>query len=190
MRYRIVVVAASAGGIQALGELLSVLPADFPIPILIVQHRADIPSLLESVFRNRTHLIVVQAKDGDVPLAGNVFFAPAGHHLLLDSSGTFRLSEAAKVNFTRPSADLLFVSAADFYRESTIGIVLTGYGVDGSHGVEAIRKMGGYVIGQEPSTSEAPSMPTAAIKTGCVDAILPLHDIGASLLELVCVRNF
>jgi len=185
MAYSIVVIAASAGGIQALSELLSGLPAEFPIPILIVQHRMDTQSLLESTFRNRTRLMVLKTNDGDTPTAGQVYFAPVGQHLSLDMTGVLRLSDSPKVNFTRPAADPLFVSAAAFYREGTIGIVLTGYGADGSHGVEAIHKSGGYVIAQEPGTSEAPSMPTAAINTGCVDAIMPLTQIGTALLELV-----
>ena len=187
MAYSIGVIAASTGGIQALSELLSGLPAEFPIPILIVLHRADRQSLLESIVRTHTRLSVLKAKKGETPTAGKVYFAPAGQHLSLDMTGVLRLSDSPKVNFTRPAADPLFVSAAAFYREGTIGIVLTGYGVDGSHGVEDIRKMGGYVIAQVPSISEAPSMPTAAINTGCVDAILPLNQIGPALLDLLSV---
>lgn len=186
MNYRIVVIAASAGGIQALQELLSGLPADFPIPIVIVQHRAATSRFLHRIFRSGTPLSVIEAKDGDALIAGIVFVAPADRHLILDVMGILRLSDSDKVNFTRPAADPLFVSAAAFHREGTIGIVLTGYGVDGSQGVKAIRKMGGYVIVQEPKTSEAPSMPNASIKTGCVDAILPVNQIVPALLKLIC----
>jgi two-component system chemotaxis response regulator CheB len=170
---------------MALRSLLSGLPATFPVPILIVQHRSTVPSVLESVFRSHTPLSVVEAMDGNALIAGTVFVAPANHHLLLDMTGVLRLSDSAKVHHTRPAADPLFVSVADFYRERTIGVVLTGYGTDGSHGVEAISRMGGYVIVQEPSTAEAPGMPNAAIETGCVNAILPLNEIGPALLDLM-----
>lgn len=183
--HRIVVIAASAGGIQALSELLAGLPAEFPIPILIVQHRGDGIDLLEGIFRSRTRLSVCKFAGDQIPTAGQVYFAPPRQHLVLDITGVLRLSDLPKVNFSRPAADLLFESAAAFYREGTIGIVLTGYGVDGSHGVEVIHQSGGYVMAQDPKTSNAPSMPNAAIKTGCVDVILPLHEIGPALLELV-----
>ena len=162
MKYGIVVIAASAGGIVALRSLLSGLPATFPVPILIVQHRSTVPSVLESVLRHDTPLSVVEVIGGNTLTAGTVFVAPADHHLLLDTT-------------------------AEFYRERTIGVVLTGYGIDGSHGVEAIGRMGGYVIAQEPSTAEAPWMPNAAIQTGCVNAILPLNEIGPALLDLMSV---
>jgi two-component system chemotaxis response regulator CheB len=187
MKYGIVVVAASAGGVMAVPDLLSGLPATFQVPILIVQHRQNIPSVLESVFRSHTPLSVVEAMDGNSLIAGTVFVAPADHHLLLDMTGVLRLSRSAKVHHTRPAADPLFVSVADFYRERTIGVVLTGYGIDGSHGVEAIGKMGGYVIAQEPRTAEAPQMPSAAIQTGYVNAILSLNEIGPALLDLMSI---
>lgn len=187
MKYGIVVIAASAGGIVALRSLLSGLPATFPVPILIVQHRSTVPSVLESVLRHDTPLSVVEVIGGNTLTAGTVFVAPADHNLLLDMTGVLRLSCSAKVHHVRPAADPLFVSVADFYRERTIGVVLTGYGIDGSHGVEAIGRMGGYVIAQEPSTAEAPGMPSAAIQTGFVNAILPLNEIGPALLDLMSV---
>jgi len=185
MKYGIVVIAASAGGVVAVPYLLSGLPATFRVPILIVQHRGRTPCLLEDVLRHCTPLSVVEARDGNTLIARTVVAAPADRHLLLDMRGVLRLSDSAKVHHTRPAADPLFVSVADFYRERTIGIVLTGYGVDGSLGVKAISKMGGYVIAQEPTTAEAPGMPSAAIHTGCVNAILPLNEIGPALLELM-----
>jgi two-component system chemotaxis response regulator CheB len=187
MKYGIVVIASSAGGIVALRSLLAGLPATFPVPVLIVQHRSTVPSVLESVLRQDTQLSVVEVVGGNTLTAGTVFVAPADHHLLLDTTGVLRLSCSAKVHHVRPAADPLFVSVADFYRERTIGVVLTGYGTDGSHGVEAISRMGGYVIAQEPSTAEAPWMPSAAIQTGCVNAILPLNEIGPALLDLMSV---
>ena len=185
MKYGIVVIAASAGGVMALPELLSGLPATFQVPVLIVQHRSNVPSVFESILRHATPLSVVETMDGNTLIAGTVFVAPADNHLLLDTTGVLRLSGSAKVHHVRPAADPLFVSVADYYRERTIGVVLTGYGVDGSLGVKAISKMGGYVIAQEPSTAEASGMPNAAIETGCVNAILPLNEIGPALLDLM-----
>ena len=185
MKYGIVVIAASAGGVTAVRDLLSGLPVTFRVPILIVQHRDKTPSILESILRRCTLLTVVEAMDGNTVSARTVVIAPADRHLLLDMTGVLRLTGSAKVHHVRPAADPLFVSVADFYRERTIGVVLTGYGIDGSHGVEAIGKMGGYVIAQDPTTSEASGMPNAAIQTGFVNATLPLNKIGPALLDLM-----
>ena len=142
-------------------------------------------SILESIFRRLTPLSVVEVMGGNALIAGTVFVAPADRHLLLEMAGVLRLSSSAKVHHVRPAADPLFVSVAEFYREQTIGVVLTGYGTDGRLGVEAIGRMGGYVIAQEPRTAEAPGMPSAAIQTGYVNAILPLNAIGPALLDLM-----
>ena len=109
--------------------------------------------------------------DGNTLIAGTVFVAPADNHLLLDTTGVLRLSGSAKVHHVRPAADPLFVSVADYYRERTIGVVLTGYGVDGSLGVKAISKMGGYVIAQEPGPQKhrgcrmPPSKPDVSMRS-------------------------
>lgn len=120
MKYGVVVIAASAGGVVAVGNLLSGLPVTFQVPILIVQHRSTVPSVLENVFRHDAPMPVVEVMGGNTLAAGTVFVAPADHHLLLDTTGVLRLSCSAKVHHVRPAADPLFVSVADFYRERTI----------------------------------------------------------------------
>lgn len=184
--FEIVVVGASAGGLRALTELLSALPADFPLAILIVQHLdRRHRSLLAEILERRTGLHVKQAQDGDHLRAGTVYIAPPDRHLLVNPDGTLSLSQSELVHFVRPSADLLFESAAAKYRERAIAVVLTGTGSDGSMGVRAIKKMGGTVIAQDESSSEFFGMPSSAIRTGCVDFVLRLEEIPGALVTLV-----
>ena len=184
--FDIVAVAASAGGLTALIEVLTDLPADFKAAIVIVQHLDPRhPSLMAEILSRRTVLKVIQAKEGDKLTPGTVYIAPPNNHLLVNGDGKVSLSQSEMVHFLRPSADLLFESVAASYQERAIAVVLTGTGTDGSMGVEAIKKMGGTVIVEDPKTAEFSGMPAAAIKTGNVDFILPLAEISLALRTLI-----
>jgi len=184
--FDVVAIAASAGGLAALSIVFNALPADFSVPVVVVQHLdPGYPSLMAEILSRRTLLLVQQAKEGDRLSAGTVFVAPPAHHLLVNAGGVLSLSEAERVHFVRPSADLLFESVAGIYRERAIAMVLTGTGSDGSMGVRAIHKMGGTVIAQDEKSSEHFGMPGAAIATGCVDFTLPLGEIPTALMKLI-----
>lgn len=184
--FPVVAVAASAGGIKAISELLSALPEDFPAAIAIVQHLdPKHPSLLAEILNRRTSLAVKQAEVGEQMLPGTIYIAPPNHHLLIDPDATLCLTQTKLVHFVRPSADLLFESVAASFKERAIAVVLTGTGSDGATGIRAIKQMGGIAIAQDRESSECFGMPGAAIKTGAVDWILPLHEIAATLVNLV-----
>jgi two-component system chemotaxis response regulator CheB len=184
--FEIVALAASAGGLKALSEVLSALPADFRAPIVLVQHLdRKHRSLMAEILGRRTALEVRQAADGDQIHAGGAWVAPPDHHLLVNGDGKLSLTRTELVHFVRPSADLMFESMAAGYRDRSIAVVLTGTGVDGEMGVRAVKKMGGTVIVQDEASSEYFGMPGAAIKTGCVDSILPLSEIAPALIALV-----
>ncbi len=183
--FKVVVIGASAGGLAAISEVLSSLPARFPAAVLVVQHLdPHHPSVMDHILGRRTALKVTMAEDGAVVAPGGVMIAAPGHHLLVNADGTVTLSDTARVQFVRPSADLLFESAADSYRERVIGVVLTGKGGDGENGVQAIKQAGGTVIAEDEATSESFGMPGAAISTGAVDFVLPLAEIGPTLIAL------
>jgi len=178
--------ASSAGGIAAIGEVLTGLPADFPAAIVVVQHLDPRHrSLMAEILRRRTSLEVVQAAEGDRIRPRTVFIAPPDRHLLVNPDGTLSLSHSELVHFVRPSADLLFESVAASYKERAIAVVLTGTGSDGSLGVGAIKKMGGTVIAQDQESAEFFGMPAAAIKSGHADFILRLDEIPSALTTLV-----
>ena len=189
--FDIVALACSAGGLTALGKILSDLPADFPVPVIILQHLDPRHrSLMAEILGRRTALAVKEAQDGERAEPCTVYVAPPNRHLLVNPDRTFSLTQTELVHFVRPSADLLFESLAASFRDRAIVVVLTGTGSDGSMGVKAIKKMGGTVIAQDKATAEFFSMPQAAIETQTVDFILPLDEIAQALITLVVKERF
>ncbi|MBH8554716.1 chemotaxis protein CheB [Nostocaceae cyanobacterium CENA357] len=184
--FDIVALAASAGGLNALTEVLSNLPADFTAAIAVVQHLApQHRSMMADILSRRTALKVKQAQEGDSLAPGTIYIAPPDYHLLVNGDGTLSLSQSELIHFLRPSADLLFESMAGSYKDRAIAVVLTGTGSDGAMGVEAVKKMGGIVITQDETTAEFAGMPIAAFQTGDVDFVLPLQEISKTLVTLV-----
>ena len=184
--FDVVALAASMGGIEALRTILGALPEGFPAAVLVVQHRpADYQGRLAEVLGRSTPLCVKEAEDGEALRNGTVFLAPPGRHLLVNADGVLSLSQAPKVHHVRPSAEPLFESVALAFGPRAIAVVLTGGDGDGSGGVRRVREAGGVVIAQEPASCAAPGMPESAIATGCVGTVLPLREIGPTLVALV-----
>jgi two-component system, chemotaxis family, protein-glutamate methylesterase/glutaminase len=180
-----VVLASSAGGLNALTHVLAGLGADFPAALIVVQHvHPDRRSMMADILQRRTALRVTEAADGDMLQAGHVYIAPSDHHLLLYTDGTLRLSQTPLVRYSRPSADVLFESAAAHFKTRLIAVVLSGSGTDGAIGVTAIKQAGGTVIVQQPQSAEFDGMPAAARATGFADLVLALDDIAPALDRL------
>jgi two-component system chemotaxis response regulator CheB len=188
--FEIVALAASAGGLKALSELLAGLPANFPAALVVVQHLDPRHrSLMAEILGRRTALKVRQAADDEHLQPGSVFIAPPDRHLLVNPDGQLSLTRTELVHFSRPSADLLFESVAASYRERAIAVVLSGSGSDGAMGAKAIKKMGGTLIVQDPATAEFSGMPGAARQTGLADFVLPLEEISGALRTLLGERR-
>lgn len=184
-KYDLIVIGTSAGGLNALTEILSELSHRFPIPILVVQHRmSSAGSMLEDVLQSKCELIIKQADEKHNILPGKVYIAPSDYHLLVEENGTLSLSSDEKVCFSRPSIDVLFESAAYAYRERLLGIVLTGANQDGANGVRAIRAYGGSILVQDPAEAAYSLMPDSAIETGCADIVLTLKGIAEYLKRM------
>ena len=183
----LVVIAASAGGLHAVSTILAALPTDFPAAIAVVQHRPpdDEVHLYEQLIANKTPLPVQTAQQGDRLQTGSVYVAPPDHHMQVTEQGGLTLAHTAKVGYARPAADPLFASAATHIKGRLIAVILTGGNSDGADGIKAIKQAGGTVIAQDPATAEATGMPRSAIATGAVDFILPLAEIGPTLLALL-----
>lgn len=180
---KVIVVGTSLGGFHALDVLLSPLPPDFCVPVVVVQHRhRTSTAALARFVESNIQMPVFDAEDGQPLNSGGVYLAPADYHVLVEDD-RIRLSLEGPVNYSRPSIDLLFESAADEYGNGVIAVVMTGANDDGARGVRRIKEAGGTVLVQDPSTAEAPAMPDAAIKATKVDRILPLPDISRFLLE-------
>ncbi len=183
--FKAVVIGVSAGGLSALSHLLGALPQQYPLPIAIVQHRMrDAGDTLESILQEKTALVVKQADEKEKLMAGCVYIGPPGYHLLIEQDGTFSLSTDQRVNFSIPSIDVLFESAADVYRQALIAILMTGANADGAAGLLKIRKTGGLTIAQDPAEAEYSTMPQAAIEIGAASHTMKLHEIKEYLIKL------
>ena len=175
--YDIVVVGTSWGGLAALRTLVSGLPADFMMAVVLVQHRhKDSDSLLRSLLQERSSLEVCEVED-KMPLEhGRVYVAPPDYHTLVEP-GHFALSTEAPVRYSRPSIDVTFTSAAHSYGHRTVGLVLTGANADGAEGLRLISERGGMALVQDPATAESPTMPTAAMKMVPRARVMALPDL-------------
>lgn len=183
-KYDIVAIGASAGGLNAITQVLRVIRKSFPSSIVVVQHLAPKhKSWMANLLGRSTELLVKQAEHGEILMPGTVYTAPPDEHLLV-GPGKIQLAHSQLVHFSRPSIDLLFESVAGTYGSRSVGVVLSGSGRDGSQGVRAIKESGGVTIAQTLETSEFRPMPEAAIETGSIDFILPLDEIGQKLAEL------
>jgi len=184
-RYEAIVIGSSAGGLNALKILFRGLSEGFHIPLIIVQHiSADSENYLIQILNDIRVLQVKEADEKEQPMPGMAYLAPPNYHLLLEPDRTFTLTIDERVNYARPSIDVLFETAAEAYKDKLIGIILTGANNDGSRGLKRIKELGGLTIVQDPDTAEVESMPRAAIQTSVTDHILPLEEIAAFLNSL------
>lgn len=183
---RIVAMAASAGGLNSLREVLAGLSADFPAPILIVQHRgAAAPEMLAQLLGGATPLTVRNAYPGERLCAGVVLLAPPERHLVVVPGGRVDVLDRPAIRFLRPDADLLFISLALHFRERTIAVVLSGTGGDGALGSFAVNQAGGFVLVEDPRHAAWAAMPESAVATGCVDEVLRRPELAERLRILV-----
>jgi two-component system chemotaxis response regulator CheB len=187
--FEVICIGASWGGLDAVGRVLADLPDEIDVPVVVAQHRhptADsgaLPELLNLRLRRTVH----DVDDRTDLEQGHVYVAPPDYHLLVEP-GRLRLSVEERVQFARPSIDVLFESAAYAYGPGTIGIILTGANEDGAAGLAEIKRRGGVAIVQDPVGALRRAMPDAAIAATVADAILPLEDIGKFVYG-VCVNE-
>lgn len=180
----VVVIGASVGGLQAVEVLLDGLPADFGLPVVVVQHRADDQShLLHRLLARHCVLEVCEAEDKAPLRPGCVLVAPAGYHTLIEQTHV-ELSTEPEVRFSRPSIDLTLDSAARAFGPSAVGVVLTGANDDGARGLAELRRRGGRAIVQDPAEALNPRMPQAAIDAAAPQWVLPLAEIAPRLVAL------
>lgn len=191
MRFQLVVVGTSLGGLQALEVLVAGLPRNFPVPVAIVQHRHKTSDeKLRIILQQKSALRVIEPQDKEEIVPGCIYLAPADYHLMVEATSEwvpypyFSLSTDAPVTYARPSIDVLFETAADTYAEKLMGVLLTGANHDGKEGMAKIKARGGKTVVEEPSTATCPTMPQAAIAAGVADKILPLADIAPFLVKI------
>jgi two-component system chemotaxis response regulator CheB len=184
---RIVAVGVSTGGPAALGAILPRLPADFPVPVLIVQHMPPLfTRLLAEGLRAKSNLSVSEAVAGDPLERGRILIAPGDHHmrvLLNGGKAAVALDQGPPENSCRPAADVLFRSVAEAYGAAAICVVLTGMGHDGLRGAEGLKARGAYIIAQDEESSVVWGMPGAVVKAGLADCVAPLDRVVPEILK-------
>lgn len=184
MTYKAVVIGGSAGGFAALTSIVSPLSKKFPLTLIAVLHLKPSPFIdYTPMLRRLGSLSVSEAQEKQPIAPGTLYLAPPSYHLLVEPDETFGLTVEDQVNFSRPSIDVLFESAADVYGKNLIGILMTGANCDGALGMKAIKEAGGFTIAQDPKSAVARAMPESAIKMNCIDRVLSLDEIANFLLE-------
>ncbi|MDR6395095.1 chemotaxis protein CheB [Herbaspirillum seropedicae] len=183
-----IVIGASAGGVEALSEILPALRRGAAVATMVVLHLPrERPSLLAQIFADRCRQPVVEAQDKEPAQAGVIHFAPPDYHLLVDRSEDgpiLAMSNDELVNYSRPAIDVLFESAADVYGPRLLGILLTGGNHDGAAGMQAIARAGGVTVVQSPQQAQVPYMPAQALAMGNIDYVLTLQQIADLLRTL------
>ena len=183
--YEAIVIGVSSGGMNALKIISSTLPAHFNLPIIIVQHlSAHSDSHWIKLLNEKSHLNVKEADEKEKIEKGTIYIAPPNYHLLIEKDKTFSLTIDERVNFARPSIDVLFESAAEAYKNKLIGIVLTGSNSDGTKGIKRIKDCGGLAIIQDPNTADSEYMPKSAIAAIEPDYIVSLEEIVELLIKI------
>ena len=185
-KYDAIVMGSSAGGLFVLSSLFQQLPAGYPIPVIVVQHRSkDQRELLEEVLQNKCKIKIKQADEKEKIESGVVYIAPPDYHLLIEADKTFSLSADEPVRFSRPSIDVLFESASIVFKERLVAIILTGTNNDGSKGIETVRNFGGLTVAQDPGDAQYPYMPKSAIETKKITHTWTLSEIQRFLLQFI-----
>lgn len=186
VQYKAMVIGVSAGGFRALSVVLPGLDRRLPLPVFIVQHMSPSsdPYLVEHL-QNICQVEVKLAEDKETPRPAVIYLAPPDYHLLVEEDYSLALSLENRVNYSRPSIDVLFESAAEVYFDRLVGVIMTGASADGTKGLLRIKECGGLTVVQAPETAEVDIMPESAIKSVEVDYIVPLDKLGKFLNMMV-----
>ena len=185
----IIVIGASAGGVDAIPRVIASLPANLPASVFVVLHiPAQGPDLFPKIIRRTASLSVSHGVDGESVRQGRVYLAPPDHHLQIDGTRV-RLSRGPRENFHRPSIDALFRSAAESYGPRVVGVILTGNLDDGTAGLHAVKSAGGIAIVQDPKDALVPAMPQSALRNVKVNHRVPLAEIAPLLVQLATTRD-
>ncbi|HZD39972.1 MAG TPA: CheB methylesterase domain-containing protein, partial [Terriglobales bacterium] len=188
-RVEVVAIGVSTGGPNALNEIVSSLPRDFPVPVVIVQHMPPIfTRILADRLSARASMEVREGVEGGALRAGSVWIAPGNHHMEIGREGgifRLKLNQGPPQNSCRPAVDVLFRSVAFHYGESALAVVLTGMGQDGLRGCEAIAQAGGQVLVQDEASSVVWGMPGFVARAGLAHRILALSQLGGEIIRRV-----
>lgn len=184
MKYKAIVIGTSAGGVEALKIVLKDLELTIQLPIIIVIHIKERTDGFSKIYQTLNKLTIKEAEDKEEIKNGVIYFAPSDYHLSIEDNYTFSLSVEEKVNYSRPSIDILFESAAEVYTDNLLGIILTGANSDGALGLEKIEKLGGKCIVQDPEEAYFDIMPLSALEYISTSEVMNLNLINRYIKKL------
>jgi len=186
---RIVALGISTGGPRALGELIPLLPQDFPVPLVLVQHMPPVfTKALADSLNKKSAVTVLEAEDNMSLQAGTVYVAPGGKQMKIAGNGLqpkIKITDDPPENHCKPSADYLFRSVNEIFAAKTLGVIMTGMGRDGTEGLRLLKQSGAYNLAQDENTCVVYGMPMEAVKAGVVDEVLPLKQIAERITKIV-----
>lgn len=180
----IFLIGGSAGSLKVLLEVLPNIKEDISFPIIIIIHRGSSDSVLSELLNSKTDLTVIEAEEKTILKAGYIYLAPPDYHLLLERDHSISLDASEKLNFSRPSIDITFTSAAEIFEEKTVAILLSGANSDGVEGLKSVKRNNGTTVAQDPLTAEVDFMPKQAILHNNVDFILKPKEISVFINQL------
>lgn len=184
-KYKLIVIGGSAGSLQVILKLFKNIKQDFKTPFLLVLHRNNtFDSALEELLAFKTDLFVKEVEEKEIIREGVIYVCPADYHVLIEKNLSFSLDYSEKVNFSRPSIDVVFASAADVYKEGLICILLSGANADGAAGLQQAKINGGFIIVQQPADAEVAYMPEQALLRVMPDLILKGKEIAGFINSL------
>lgn len=184
-RYSVILIGGSAGSLDVLLRMLPALHTDMHLPLVIILHRKNgNDSTLTQLLGSRTTRLVKEAEEKELLQPNTVYLAPPDYHLLFEQDRSFSLDYSEKVNYSRPSIDVSFESAADVYGPGLLCILLSGGNTDGTEGFRMVKKKGGTTVVQDPGTADVSFMPQSAISAGLADHIIPTAAIAGFINSL------
>lgn len=185
-RYKIIAIGGSAGSLDAILKIVTALPSDTDISVIIIVHRKnDGESVLVSLLSTRTRLPVKEIEDKDPVLSATIYIAPADYHVLFENEQLFSLDSSEKIHHSRPSIDVSFESVAEIFGTSAIGVLLSGANADGATGLHNIKQAGGFTIVQDPASADVGFMPQQALEIMQPDKILNAEGIASFIGHLL-----
>ena len=183
---QLIVIGGSSGSLQVIFHILSHLPASYPIAILLIIHRGNsLESILPELLFLKSNIPVHEVEEKEKIIAPRIYLAPADYHVLIEHDRSFSLDYSEKLNYSRPSIDISFISAAEVYGRQLTGILLSGANDDGAEGLKEIKERGGYTIIQDPEDALVNYMPRRASLKSKIDEVLDTDGITHYLLSLI-----
>lgn len=182
---KLLLIGGSAGSLQVILSVLSAMGKGYSMPVLVVLHRNNVfESSLEELLSSRTQLLIKEVEEKEAIVPGVVYICPADYHVLVEQDHTFSLDYSERVNYSRPSIDVTFRSAADVYGVGLAALILSGGNADGSEGMLYVQEKGGFTIVQDPKTADVPYMPQQVLLRMGVDLVVPTEELPGLIRSL------